>query len=102
MRTAPRGRWYCQNGARRSHTLGSLTVRLDDSTLDELAVAVAAQLAALSTGEGFLNSEAAAAYLGVTRKRIHDLRSAGALKPDGFDGRTPLYTRQTLDAYARS
>lgn len=51
---------------------------------------------------GWLTPQGAAAYLGVTRKRVHDLTSARSLIPDGRDGRTPLYTRQTLDAYARA
>lgn len=51
---------------------------------------------------GWLTAQRAADYLGVTRKRIHDLTSARSLIPDGRDGRTPLYTRQTLDAYARA
>lgn len=36
----------------------------------------------------------------MTRKRIYDLTSMRAIEPDGRDGRTPLYTRATLDAYA--
>jgi hypothetical protein len=43
----------------------------------------------------------AAACLGLTMRRIYDLTSAGRLAPDGRDGRTPLFTRATLDAYAR-
>lgn len=46
--------------------------------------------------------EGAAAYLGLTRKRIYDLKSAGALTPDGYDGRTPLFRLSTLDNYVRS
>lgn len=52
--------------------------------------------------EGFLAPQEAAAYLGVSRKRVYDLTSARSLVPDGRDGRTPLFTRSTLDAYARS
>ena len=33
----------------------------------------------------------AAAYLGVPRRRIYDLKSMGALEPDGYDGSTPLF-----------
>lgn len=51
--------------------------------------------------DGWLTAADAAHYLGVTRKRIHDLTSARALVPDGRDGRTPLYQCSTLDAYAR-
>lgn len=50
---------------------------------------------------GYLAPQAAADYLGVSRKRVHDLTSLGTLTPDGRDGRTPLFTRSTLDAYAR-
>lgn len=51
--------------------------------------------------DGYLAPEAAARYLGVSRKRIYDLTSMRALVPDGRDGRTPLFTRETLDAYVR-
>jgi excisionase family DNA binding protein len=51
--------------------------------------------------DGYLTPEAAARYLGVSRKRIYDLTSMRALVPDGRDGRTPLFTRETLDAYVR-
>jgi hypothetical protein len=50
-------------------------------------------------GEGYLNPEAAGRYICVSRRRIHELTSAGLLTPDGYDGRTPLYRRQTLDEY---
>lgn len=52
--------------------------------------------------DGYLNPEAAAEYLGVKRKRVYDLKSMGALVPDGFDGRTPLFTRETIDNYVRT
>lgn len=52
--------------------------------------------------EGYLRPQAAAEYLGLSRKRVHDLTSSRALLPDGHDGRTPLYTRETLDSYVRS
>jgi excisionase family DNA binding protein len=51
--------------------------------------------------DGYLTPDAAARYLGVSRKRIHDLTSMRAVVPDGRDGRTPLFTRETLDAYVR-
>ena len=51
--------------------------------------------------DGYLAPDAAATYLGVSRKRIYDLTSMRVLVPDGRDGRTPLFTRETLDAYAR-
>jgi hypothetical protein len=49
--------------------------------------------------EGYLNAEGAGLYLCVPRRRIHELTSAGLLVPDGYDGRTPLYRRRTLDEY---
>ena len=42
----------------------------------------------------------AADYLGVPRRRIYDLKSMGALEPHGYDGRTPLFKRSTLDRCA--
>jgi len=51
--------------------------------------------------DGYLTPDAAARYLSVSRKRIYDLTSMRALMPDGRDGRTPLFTRETLDAYVR-
>jgi excisionase family DNA binding protein len=80
----------------------ALVAELDEGALDELARALAPRVAALAgpqTHEGYLAPEAAAAYLGVSRKRIYDLTSSRALVPDGRDGRTPLFTRATLDAY---
>ena len=79
---------------------------LDEDALERLAERLAPRLAArLPVGregdDGYLAPEAAAEYLGVTRKRIYDLTSMRAIEPDGRDGRTPLYTRATLDAYAR-
>lgn len=53
------------------------------------------------TAEGYLAPDAAARYLGVSRKRIYDLTSMRVLVPDGRDGRTPLFMRVTLDAYVR-
>lgn len=53
-------------------------------------------------GSEWLTPSSAAEYLGVTRKRVYDLTSSRQLIPDGRDGRTPLYRRRTLDAYARS
>jgi hypothetical protein len=88
----------------------ALSIALDDDALnalaDELAervaVRVAARLSEQSTTAGYLRPDAAAHYMGVARKRLYDLKSAGAIEPDGYDGRTPLFTRSTLDAYVRS
>ena len=85
----------------------ALLAELDDATLDVLAERLAPRLAhrldggraATEAGE-WLNPAAAARHLGVSRQRIYDLKSAGALPPDGNDGRTPLWRRSTLDEYA--
>jgi hypothetical protein len=79
----------------------ALVASLDDAALDELAELLRPRLA-LSVDPpqaGYLAPAAAGEYLGLSRKRIYDLRSSGALEPDGYDGRTPLWTRATLDAY---
>lgn len=52
-----------------------------------------------SQADGWLTPGGAAEHLGLSRKRVHDLTSMGALVPDGRDGRTPLYRRETLDEY---
>jgi hypothetical protein len=80
---------------------------LDGDALDALAKRLAPRLAEHLAGHeegerhGYLAPQAAADYLGVSRKRIYDLTSGRALTPDGRDGRTPLYRRETLDRYAR-
>lgn len=83
----------------------AVTVQIDDELVGRLAAVVADQVAgrlADSAHDGYLDAEAAGRYLCVPRKRIHDLTSAGALVPDGRDGRKPLYRRATLDAYAQA
>jgi hypothetical protein len=79
-------------------------LRADDRFVEALAAAVAAQIAdrlhgGAAEGDGYLNPEAAGHYICASRRRIHELTSAGLLAPDGYDGRTPLYRRQTLDEY---
>jgi hypothetical protein len=79
-------------------------LRADDRFVEALAATVAEQVADRlhgtgAEGEGYLNPEAAGRYICVPRRRIHELTSAGLLTPDGYDGRTPLYRRQTLDEY---
>jgi hypothetical protein len=49
--------------------------------------------------EGFLDAEGAARHLCTSRKRVHELTSARVLRPDGRDGRRPLYRRSSLDRY---
>jgi len=82
-------------------------LRADDRFVEALAAIVAEQVAdrlhgTAADGEGYLNPEAAGRYICVPRRRIHELTSAGLLTPDGYDGRTPLYRRQTLDEYVRA
>ena len=85
----------------RSRPPGMPLLRADDRFVEALAATVADQVAERlrGEGEGFLNPEAAGRYICVARRRIHELTSAGLLEPDGYDGRTPLYRRQTLDEY---
>ncbi len=80
-----------------------MRVLLDEEDVQRIARAVVELLPPPAVNaEAYLAPEAAAAYLGVSRKRVYDLKSMGAIEPDGYDGRTPLFTRQTLDAYVRS
>lgn len=81
-------------------------LRIEERFVEQLAECVAGQVAsrlrqATRPDVGYLNAEAAGRYIGATRKRIHDLTSMGRLVPDGHDGRTPLYLRETLDAYVQ-
>lgn len=80
-------------------------LRADDRFVQALAAVVAEQVIDRLHEEeaedegGYLNAEAAGRYMCVARRRIHELTSAGLLVPDGYDGRTPLYRRRTLDEY---
>jgi hypothetical protein len=84
-----------------------LRLVVSDELLDQIAMRaaqrVADQIAEADRNayQGYLPPIAAAHYLGVSRQRIHQLTSARILRPDGRDGRTPLFTRQTLDTYVR-
>jgi excisionase family DNA binding protein len=85
-----------------------MQLALSDEELKRLADALAPLLLARleredgsAAVEGYLTPEAAARYLGVSRKRIYDLTSMRVLAPDGRDGRTPLFKRETLDAHVR-
>ncbi|HEX4304833.1 MAG TPA: hypothetical protein VHZ54_02245 [Solirubrobacterales bacterium] len=49
--------------------------------------------------EGFLDADGAALRLSTSRQRIHELTSNGVLRPDGRDGRRPLFRRSSLDRY---
>jgi hypothetical protein len=92
-----------QAASERRRPFGMPVLRADDRFVAALAEAVAEQVADLLRGEvaedGYLNPEAAGRYISVSRRRIHELTSAGLLTPDGYDGRTPLYRRRTLDGY---
>jgi hypothetical protein len=85
---------------------GIPVLRADERFVEALAATLAEQVADRLQGEvvgddGYLNPEAAGRYICVSRKRIHELTSAGMLAPDGHDGRTPLYRRRTLDRYVQ-
>lgn len=84
-----------------------LALVVSDELLDDIAVRAARLVveqvteAQRNAYEGYLPPVAAAHYLGVSRQRIYQLTSARILQPDGRDGRTPLYTRASLDRYVR-
>jgi hypothetical protein len=93
-----------QAASERRRPFGVPVLRADERFVEALAASVAEQVAERLRGEGaegdgFLNPEAAGRYICVPRRRIHELTSAGLLVPDGYDGRTPLYRRRTLDEY---
>jgi hypothetical protein len=87
----------------RPRPFGLPVLRADERFVEALAATVAERVADRLRGaaedEGYLNPEAAARYICVSRRRVHDLTSTGLLAPDGYDGRTPLYRRRTLDDY---
>lgn len=87
----------------RPRPVGLPVLRADERFVNALAATVAEQVADrlrdTAESDGFLNPEAAGRYICVSRRRVHDLTSAGLLTPDGYDGRTPLYRRRTLDDY---
>jgi hypothetical protein len=88
----------------RPRPVGLPALRADEKFVEALAAAVAELVVdrlrgEAGEGDGYLNPESAGRYICVPRRRIHELTSAGLLAPDGHDGRTPLYRRQTLDEY---
>ena len=88
----------------RSRPIGMPVLRADERFVEALAATVAEQVVdrlheEAGEDEGYLNPEAAGRYICVSRRRVHELTSAGLLAPDGYDGRTPLYRRRTLDDY---
>lgn len=81
-------------------------IRIDDEFVDHIAAVLAVRVAdrlreVARDDDRYFDAEAAGRYLGLSRKRVHDLTSAGALVPDGHDGRKPLYRKSTLDAYVQ-
>jgi hypothetical protein len=68
---------------------------------DALAERIVERLGArsISVDDGFLDAEGAARHLSTSRQRIHELTSSRSLRPDGYDGRRPLYRRASLDRY---
>lgn len=92
----------------RPRPTGMPVLRADERFVEQLADTLAERIADRLQGQdgddggGYLTAEAAGRYIGVSRRRIHNLTSAGLLTPDGHDGRTPLYSRRTLDDYVRS
>ncbi|MBW8059998.1 MAG: hypothetical protein FVQ78_06610 [Solirubrobacterales bacterium] len=90
----------------RPRPIGLPLLRADERFVEALAATVAEQVAdrlqgEAAEGEGYLNPENAGRYICVSRRRIHELTSAGLLTPDGYDGRTPLFRRRTLDDYVQ-
>ena len=84
-----------------THIAVSLSPEDREEIVQGVVSLLADQLATAQTGEGWLAPQAAADYLDISKQRLHDLKYAGKIKPDGSDGRTPLYLRETLDRYAR-
>jgi hypothetical protein len=90
----------------RPRPVGMPVLRVDERFVEALATTVAEQVVdrlheEATEDEGYLNPAAAGRYICVSRRRIHELTSAGLLAPDGRDGRTPLYRRRTLDDYVQ-
>jgi hypothetical protein len=76
----------------------ALVQALDDDALADLAVRLAPHLP--RDTDPWLAPREAAAHLGCSVRRVHDLTSSGRLVPDGRDGRRPLWRRSTLDRFA--
>lgn len=88
----------------RARPTGLPVLRADERFIEALADLVAERVAERLERDradegGYLDVEAAARHLCTSRKRIHDLTSAGLLRPAGRDGRRPLYRRAGLDGY---
>jgi hypothetical protein len=76
-------------------------LRADESSVAALAEVLVERIADRlhPVDDGFLDAERAARHLSTSRQRIHELTSTRALRPDGYDGRRPLYRRGSLDRY---
>jgi hypothetical protein len=72
-------------------------LRVDESLVEVLAERIAERLR--PADDGFLDADGAAQHLSTSRQRIHQLTSDRRLRPDGYDGRRPLYRRASLDRY---
>lgn len=89
---------------RTARPVGMPVLRADERFVEALAEIVATRVVErLETDrrdeEGFLDADGAARRLSTTRQRIHELTSAGVLRPDGRDGRRPLFRRSSIDLY---
>ena len=80
---------------------GLPVLRADESWVEALANVLAERIAERlqPVDDGIVDAEGAALHLSTSRQRIHQLTSMGVLRPDGYDGRRPLYRRASLDRY---
>lgn len=88
----------------------TIGLALDLSTISVLAAGIAEHVIRAG-GIGYtdttqltspwMTAEQAGEYIGVSRQRIADLTYSRKLIPDGYDGRSPRYEREQLDAYLR-
>ncbi len=88
----------------RARPAGLPILRADERFVEALADRVAERVAERlerdrAEEDGYLDAEGAARHLCTSRRRIHELTSAGLLRPAGHDGRRPLYRRASLDGY---
>lgn len=88
----------------RPRPTGLPVLRADERFVEALAELVADRIAERLERDcadegGYLDAEGAARHICTNRKRIHELTSAGVLRPAGYDGRRPLYRRAGLDGY---
>lgn len=91
----------------RARPTGMPLLRADERFVEALADRVADRVAERLERDradetGYLDAEGAARHLCTNRKRIHELTSAGLLRPAGRDGRRPLYRRAGLDHYVET